>query len=118
MTKKFAAIALASIAATHSANAQVFDEKTKCAVVSEILDAPSPDTAKVLALFVHVEQVMKAADSSHKSKVFPRLNEKGRKMLVATVTTRCRSEPEKTIYDVIFENYDGFRGLYEMMEGK
>ncbi len=88
-------------------HAQPIDERTKCAVVAGIMDAPHPDMRKVTELSVYILSTMRTVDHSYgvrdKVEILPRMTGDGIRGVIATASVRCRDHPEATIRDIAIE---------------
>ncbi len=109
-----------SMFAAFSVQAQAVDDKTKCAVAGQIMDAPSPDMHKVSELFRYILVAMQNVDRSYgingKVEILPRMTEDGLRSTVAAVSVRCRESPNTTIRDMAAETYEGIRAIQNSLD--
>lgn len=117
------AAAAALIAMTGTALAQQFaiDDKTKCKIVGDVLDAPNVDRAKAVYVYAYIENVYNAADAVMMTKgrrpIMPAMSDEGRRMAIATTTVGCRDKPAVTIYAMAVKNYEALRMIATMGDG-
>jgi hypothetical protein len=94
--------------------AQTIDDETKCAVVAEIMDAPSQDKQKD-EMIGYIINTMRALDHAYglkgKPEIIPQMTHDGQTGIALVVANRCRSRGGMTIEDMALQTYGAVRAM-------
>ena len=93
--------ALAASMLAAGAHAQDVDDKTTCAAVRAVLDAPEPDKMQIRAIGKYVDQALSVIDQSYAENgdpaIIARMSDEGRNGTIAMVTAWCGNHPEEPL---------------------
>jgi hypothetical protein len=106
-------VGLAQVLSAMPATAQTIDERTKCAVVSTIYNAPQVDLLKVRAIGEYAESVFSALDHKNaaegRPQIIARMSADGLLKTLAMIPAWCNQHPEETLWQSVINVYEGLK---------
>lgn len=106
---------LGLLIATSAALADDVSDRTTCTQVRAVMDADSPDRAKVRDIAMYVERTLSTLDgisiANGGAPLYGRMSKEGRANIVATVTATCDEHQSQTLRGRAADIYAGLVAL-------